>query len=130
MSISKRFLRPNLNPSTGSAAETAAAAWLEQQGLALVEKNYRCKGGEIDLIMRTGTDLIFVEVRLRKRNDYGSAAESVTTTKQRRIVCAARHFLATHPRWQNSGCRFDVVATSDSTQAKEWQWLRHAFLAE
>lgn len=128
MSIKKLFLRPN--PSTGAAAEMAAAAWLEQQGLTLVEKNYRCKGGEIDLIMHSGTDLIFVEVRLRKRSNYGSAAESVTATKQRRIVFAAHHFLATHPRWQNSGCRFDVVATSDSTQAGEWQWLRHAFLAE
>jgi putative endonuclease len=128
MSINKLFLRPN--PTPGSAAEIAAAKWLTRQGLELVEKNYRCKGGEIDLIMRSGTDLIFVEVRLRKRSDYGSAAESVTATKQRRIICAARHFLAAHPRWQNSGCRFDVVATTDSTQATEWQWLRHAFLAE
>ena len=128
MSINKLFLRPE--PNSGSAAEAAAAEWLEQQGLKLVEKNYRCKGGEIDLIMHSATDLIFVEVRLRKRSEYGSAAESVTVTKQRRIICAARHFLATHSRWQNSGCRFDVVATSDSTQAKEWQWLQHAFLAE
>ncbi len=126
---SPQHLAP-LVPNSGSAAEIAAANWLEQQGLALVEKNYRCKGGEIDLIMRAGSDLIFVEVRLRNRNDYGSAAESVTATKQRRIVCAAQHFLAAHPRWQNSSCRFDVVATHDATQASEWQWLRHAFLAE
>ncbi len=117
-------------PSAGSIAEATAAAWLERQGLVVVEKNYRCKGGEIDLIMRDGNDLVFVEVRLRKRSSYGSAAESVTATKQRRLICAARHFLATHARWQNSACRFDVVAADDLNNAQNWQWLRHAFLAE
>ena len=114
----------------GQAIETAAAVWLEHRGLTLVEKNYRCKGGEIDLIMREGGDLVFVEVRLRNRDDYGSAAESVTRAKQRRIVCAARHFLATRAHWQNSPCRFDVVAVSGPHKTLEWQWLRHAFLAE
>ncbi|MDB6061827.1 MAG: hypothetical protein JWM78_1930 [Verrucomicrobiaceae bacterium] len=124
-----RILHPQ-QTSDGSAAEAAAAAWLKRQGLALVEKNYRCKGGEIDLIMRDGDDLVFVEVRLRNRNDYGSAAESVTGSKQRRIICAARHFLSEHARWQNSGCRFDVMAAKNLAGILEWQWLRDAFLAE
>jgi putative endonuclease len=128
MSNKKIIHPPKLN--AGSAVEAAAAEWLKRQGLVLVEKNYRCKGGEIDLIMRAGMDLVFVEVRLRQRSNYGSAAESVTVTKQRRVICAARHFLATHPRWQNSACRFDVMATSDASGTTEWQWLRHAFLAE
>jgi putative endonuclease len=128
MSINNLFHRRKLN--AGSAVEAAAAEWLKHQGLDLVEKNYRCKGGEIDLVMREGADLVFVEVRLRQRSDYGSAAESVTATKQRRIICAARHFLVTHARWQNSACRFDVIATNDAQDGNEWQWLRHAFLAE
>jgi putative endonuclease len=128
MSISNLIHRRKI--SSGAAAEAAAAAWLKRQGLVMVEKNYRCKGGEIDLIMRDGSDLVFVEVRLRQRSDYGSAIESVTHAKQRRIVCAARHFLATQIRWQNSACRFDVIATSDLHENAEWQWLRSAFNAE
>ncbi len=128
MSISKLIHRPKI--SAGAAAEAAAAAWLKLQGLAIVEKNYRCKGGEIDLIMQDGSDLVFVEVRLRQRSDYGSAVESVTPAKQRRIVCAARHFLATQTRWQNSACRFDVIATDDLHGKIAWQWLRSAFNAE
>lgn len=120
----------HLKLSDGHAAEAAAADWLQRRGLSLLEKNYRCKGGEIDLIMRDKGDLVFVEVRLRNRDDYGSAAESVTTAKQRRVIHAARHFLTTHTRWQNSACRFDVIAASGPSGEIEWQWLRHAFLAE
>lgn len=128
MSIDKTPQHPK--PGIGDAVEQAAALWLQKQGLVLIERNYRCKGGEIDLVMRSGSELIFVEVRLRQRSDYGGAAESVTSSKQRRIVHAARHFLASHPRWQNSACRFDVIATRDATRSSEWQWLPHAFLAE
>lgn len=128
MSIDK--IRELSKRNSGHAIEAAALDWLQRQGLRAVATNYRCKGGEIDLIMHDGQALIFIEVRLRNYSNYGCAAESVTTAKQRRVICAARHFLATHPRWQNSACRFDVMATNDSYKAIEWQWLRHAFLAE
>ena len=96
----------------GDAAETLALQHLQRAGLRLVERNYRTPGrggGEIDLIMRApdGT-CVFVEVRQRQNSRHGGAAASVSLVKQRRIVLAARHFLAR--RAQLPPCRFDVVA--------------------
>lgn len=109
----------------GARAEERALAYLERQGLALVVRNYRCKGGEIDLIMREadGT-LVFVEVRQRASRAFGGAAASVTPAKQRRILLAAEHYLAAQaepgaaPR-----CRLDVVALEPG----RLEWIRDAF---
>lgn len=112
----------------GSRAEDAALAWLVSRGLTLLARNYRvargpgAAGGEIDLVMRErdGT-LVFVEVRARSGGGHGGAAASVGAAKQRRIVLAARHWLArlaTAPP-----CRFDVVAID----AGRIEWLRGAF---
>jgi putative endonuclease len=112
----------------GDRAETQALEYLQRQGLRLVERNYRValgprvRAGEVDLILRDrdGT-LVFVEVRQRTGRSHGGAAASVTATKQRRIVLAARHYLQrlrTLPP-----CRFDVVAIEDG----QMQWLRGAF---
>jgi putative endonuclease len=114
----------------GEATEIAASLWLQQQGLISIEQNFRCKGGEIDLIMLHRDQLVFVEVRLRSRSDFGSGAESVTVRKQRRIICAARHFLATYARWRNYPCRFDVIAVATINRQRDWQWFQNAFLAE
>jgi putative endonuclease len=105
----------------GAVAEQIAAAYLTEQGLRLVTRNFRCRGGEIDLVMRDGASLVFVEVRARSRSDFGGAAASITPAKQARIILAARHFLARHPI--DAPCRFDVVLI----QAGELQWLRAAF---
>ena len=109
----------------GDAAEDRALAWLQAQGLQLVERNYRTPGrggGEIDLIMRerSGT-LVFVEVRQRNSRTHGGAAASVDAAKQRRIVFAARHYLLRLA--QPPPCRFDVV----SMEGGGLQWLRAAF---
>ena len=112
----------------GDEAETRALSHLQQQGLRLVERNYRvaagpnARGGEVDLILRErdGT-LVFVEVRARASGDFGGAAASVTAAKQRRLAFAAQHYLlrmATPPP-----CRFDVVAID----GKRIEWLRAAF---
>lgn len=112
----------------GDEAEARALVYLQRQGLRLVERNYRValgprvRAGEVDLILRDrdGT-LVFVEVRQRAGGSHGGAAASVTATKQRRIVLAARHYLlrqATLPP-----CRFDVVAID----GEQMQWLRAAF---
>ena len=108
----------------GDAAEDRALAHLRQAGLRLVARNYRTPGrggGEIDLVMRDGGTLVFIEVRRRAGGDYGGAAGSIGFVKQRRIVFAARHFLlrlgAPPP------CRFDVVTVEDARIA----WLRAAF---
>ncbi len=107
--------------TTGAAAEQAAAEYLERQGLKLVARNFRCRGGEIDLIMRDGETLVFIEVRSRSRADYGGAAASITATKQARIILAARHYLAQHA--VDAPCRFDAVLL----QAGQLQWLPAAF---
>jgi putative endonuclease len=109
---------------TGDAAEERALAFLAGHGLKLVTRNYRTPhrgGGEIDLIMREGATLVFVEVRKRASRDFGGAAASVGPAKQRRIVFAARHYLmrAADP----PPCRFDVV----SVEAGRIDWLRAAF---
>lgn len=113
--------------NAGAAIETAAAAWLQQQGLICIERNFRCKGGEIDLIMRDRNALVFVEVRLRNRDDFGSAAESVTTAKQRRVVHAAQYYLATRTGHRDEACRFDVLAAKHTDGIIVWEWVQDAF---
>ena len=114
--------------AVGDGAEDRALAYLQQQGLRLVQRNYRLAGGprqrgaEVDLILRTadGT-LVFVEVRARSGASHGGAAASVTAAKQRRIVRAAQHYLmglAALP-----ACRFDVVAIDGDSL----QWMPGAF---
>lgn len=107
--------------SSGAEAEQVAERYLIRQGLKLATRNYRCRGGEIDLIMRDGATLVFVEVRARARSDFGGAAESITASKQARIILAARHYLAQHQI--DAPCRFDAVLI----QAGRLQWLQAAF---
>ena len=107
----------------GHEAETRAAAYLEARGLRLLERNFRVRGGEIDLICRDGKTLVFVEVRLRSRGDFGGAAASITTSKQRRIILAARHYLAGKA---DCDCRFDCVLLD----GEQLEWIRNAFSAD
>lgn len=112
----------------GDAAEDRALRYLQQQGLRLVERNYRvargphARGGEIDLIMRAPDGcLVFVEVRARADGSHGGAAASIGASKQRRIILAARHYLLrmTSP----PPCRFDVLAL----EGEQLEWLQAAF---
>lgn len=115
-------------PSTralGNAAEDRALQHLQQAGLQLLERNYRTPGrggGEIDLVLRApdGT-LVFAEVRSRASTAYGGAGASIGAAKQRRIVFAARHYLARYA--SVPPCRFDAVLV----QGAAVQWLRGAF---
>lgn len=107
--------------SRGAEAETQAAEYLVRRGLKPLARNYRCRGGEIDLVMADGPVLVFVEVRARKVSSFGGAAESITATKQARIILAARHYLARHGL--DAPCRFDAVLLDGG----ELAWLRNAF---
>lgn len=107
----------------GAAAEDAAAAYLVARGVKLLERNYRCRFGEIDLIVQDGRTLVFVEVRHRSSAAFGSAAESITQSKQRKLLRAARHYMAQHQDFP--ACRFDAVLLDGGTQAVDW--LRNAF---
>lgn len=112
--------------SRGALAEQLAAQFLQRRGLALVQRNYRCRYGEIDLIMRDGATLVFVEVRLRSRADFGGAAASIGAAKQGRLVRAARHYLSTLRSLPP--CRFDALLLQ-SVDGAEIEWLRNAFAA-
>ncbi|MEI8327381.1 MAG: YraN family protein [Betaproteobacteria bacterium] len=115
--------------SQGDAAEERALQHLQQQGLTLLQRNYRTPGrggGEIDLVMRErdGT-LVFVEVRERASAAHGGAAASVSLPKQRRIVLAARHYLLRHAT-APPPCRFDVLALDQDGI----RWIKAAFDAQ
>jgi len=106
----------------GTDAETRAEAMLMHEGLHPVARNYRCRGGEIDLVMRDRDHMVFVEVRYRSHGGYGGAAASIGPGKQQRLVLAARHYLMSSG-WSGP-CRFDVVAFEG---AREGHWIRDAF---
>ena len=114
---------------TGEAGEDRALRYLQARGLSVVTRNYRCKGGEIDLVMRDAAGaLVFVEVRARVARStqrFGGAAASVTPAKQRRLIAAAEDFLARQAE-DVPACRFDVIAIDGA----RIEWMRDAFGAE
>lgn len=111
----------------GRRAEDAALAHLSAHGLHVVARNFRCRSGEIDLIMRDGACLVFVEVRYRRSDRYGSAAESVAARKQARLLRAAEYYLQTHPEQRGRAMRFDVVALRPAAQGLHIEWISDAF---
>jgi putative endonuclease len=104
----------------GDAAEDQALRHLSAQGLALVTRNFRCKGGEIDLIMQDLKTLVFVEVRKRADRSHGGAAASITAAKQARLILAAQIYLQRYKT--PPPCRFDVVAID----GPQLDWLKNA----
>lgn len=110
--------------ASGRDAEERVESELRRRGLHPVARNYRCRGGEIDLVMRDGAALVFIEVRYRSRDDFGGALASVDQRKQRRLILAARHYLA-RSGWSGP-CRFDVVGLDRQYNT---QWIRDAFSA-
>lgn len=104
----------------GDAAENRALAHLQRHGLALIERNFSCKGGEIDLIMQATDTLVFVEVRSRAGVRFGGAAASITRAKQARLTLAAKIYLQRYR--QPPPCRFDVVAIDGTVIT----WLQNA----
>ncbi|OHX12526.1 YraN family protein [Chromobacterium sphagni] len=106
----------------GREAEDRALALLEARGLKLVARNWHCRGGEIDLIMRDGGCWVFIEVRHRGGSRFGSAADSITQAKQRKLLLAAEVYLASHNI--DAPCRFDAVV---SVGGDPPQWLTNIF---
>lgn len=107
----------------GQAGEDAALAYLQEQGLRLVTRNFRCKVGEIDLVMHDRSSLVFVEVRKRASSAYGGAAASITPAKQRRLLRAAQVYLLRYR--SQPACRFDVIAI----ERERITWLKDAIQA-
>jgi putative endonuclease len=110
----------------GQRIESAAADYLRRQGLVLVERNYYCRSGELDLVMRQGDELVFVEVRYRKHARFGGAAASVDRRKQQKLLRAAQHYLQQRQAG-NRPCRFDVVAVSPhGSNGLSFDWIQNA----
>ena len=110
----------------GTQAEQLAAQYLKQQGLKLLQQNYRCKSGEIDLILQEGDTHVFVEVRLRSSEKFGGAAASIDNRKQSKILRTAQHYLSTLPRIPP--CRFDAILMQ-TNDINKIVWLKNAFTA-
>ncbi len=113
--------------NTGQWAEELAQDHLCRHGLRPGMRNYRFKGGEIDLIMRHDDTLVFVEVRYRSRSDYGCSAETIDRRKRTRIISTAQHYLQNHRHDANRPCRFDVIAISGPKGQHKVQWIQSAF---
>lgn len=114
----------------GRAAESAAAQMLEHSGYRILRRNFRARGGEIDLVAEDGGTLAIVEVRYRAGGRFGGGADSITAGKQRRIVRAARVLLAAEPALARLPARFDVVDVSGAPGALDCRLIRDAFRLE
>ncbi len=106
----------------GNAAEQAALDFLVARDLKLVDRNYSCRLGEIDLIMRDPQTLVFVEVRLRNHPAFGTGAETVTRSKIKKILNTAQNFLMRYPSFGELDSRFDVISIG-----REIDWIKNAF---
>lgn len=109
----------------GGVKEQLAVDYLQGRGLRLLARNHRCRQGEIDLVMRDGDIIVFVEVRYRGSSRFGTPAESVDWHKQRRLIAAAGHYLQKNP--SVLPCRFDVVAISAQDRL---EWIQDAFIVD
>ncbi|MEZ0316598.1 MAG: YraN family protein [Methylophilaceae bacterium] len=107
----------------GIEAEQLAAKYLQQHGLTMLTSNYRCKFGEIDLVMQDAKTLVFVEVRLRSNASFGGGAASITKSKQQKLARTAEHYLQQHG---NSACRFDAIVMNKA-DTNNIEWIRNAF---
>jgi putative endonuclease len=104
---------------SGADAEQLAQDYLQKQGLLFVAKNFRARRGEIDLIMRDNTQLIFVEVRFRRSNSFGSAEESITRQKCQRLTAAALAYMQSQKLVDQLSARFDAVAISPASATSQ-----------
>jgi putative endonuclease len=111
----------------GAAAEQLAGEFLTRRGLQMLERNFRCTRGEIDLIMRHARELVFVEVRARSNPRFGDGAESVNRRKREKLQMAAAIYLQRNPAFAKMPCRFDVVSIAMRHAPPEIDWIPNAF---
>ena len=121
--MNKKMENKRQHLSNGAYAEQLAETYLKKKGLKLLEKNYRCKTGEVDLIFEDKKTLVFVEVRFRSNIAFGGAIGSIDARKQKKIISAAKHYLLKHP---DKACRFDAILL-DSLTSSAIDWLPNAF---
>lgn len=116
----------------GEYTENLACQFLKNKGFKLIEKNFNCRVGEIDLIMKDADNLVFVEVRYRRNNNFGSGAESITASKQLKLVKTAELYLQQNTKLNKYPSRFDVVSITgfietDNINKINFDWIENAF---
>jgi putative endonuclease len=120
----------------GTQIEDLVCNYLQQQKLKLITRNYRCRLGEIDLIMHDQSTLVFIEVRYRQHRNFGSSLESVNLIKQNKIIKTAEYYLLSQRLSEKIACRFDVVGVTPATQKLDniskldlahVEWIKNAF---
>ncbi|MGC1854997.1 MAG: YraN family protein [Candidatus Aquirickettsiella sp.] len=120
----------------GNQIEALVCDYLQQQKLKLVARNFRCRLGEIDLIMYDQSILVFIEVRYRQHRNFGSSLESVNFIKQNKIIKTAEYYLSSKQLSEKIACRFDVVGVEPTTEklskiskldSAQVEWIKNAF---
>ena len=106
-----------------------AADWLQARGLTLLERNYHCRRGEIDLILLDGECICFVEVKYRSGSAFGGARYSITRAKQQRLLLAIEHYLERHPRHRQRPQRIDALLLQQRGNDIDCDWIRNAIQA-
>ena len=119
------------NLRKGLRFEDQARGYLQAHGLLLLHSNYRCRFGEIDLIMRDGDTLCFIEVKFRKSLLFGGAAASISAAKQRKIIKTALFYISAHKQLANQATRFDALLIQrQADHSNQINWIQNAFYAE
>lgn len=120
----------------GTQIEVLVCDYLQQQRLKLIARNYKCRLGEIDLIMHDQAILVFIEVRYRQHYNFGGSLESVNLLKRNKIIKTAEYYLFSHPLSEKMACRFDVVGVKPILQklgniskldSAQVEWIKNAF---
>ena len=117
----------NAHLQSGKQAEQIAHDYLQAKGLRLIQANYRCRAGELDLVMLDGQVLVIVEVRYRKTSRIAGPMQTIDSRKRHRLALATRHFLMCHDHLRDRPLRFDVIGLTGSTTKPNISWAKNAF---
>lgn len=116
--------------ATGNHGEKLALDYLVKQGLIRIEQNVSSRYGEIDIIMRDGDEWVFIEVRLRQSQTFGGGLESVTRSKQQKLINTAENYIQKHDKTHFDSCRFDIIEISGKLGQPYINWIKDAFWAD
>ena len=121
----------NSNPAnqSGNKAEDIAGKYLSKQNIRILDRNFHCRYGEIDLIGLDDQCLVFIEVRYRKDEYYMSVFETIDKHKCRKLVTTSEYYLTTHRKYRNMTCRYDVIGITGELTAPVIEWIKNAFQA-
>jgi putative endonuclease len=114
----------------GNHGEHLALSYLVKGGLRLIEQNFNSRYGEIDIIMHDADEWVFVEVRLRESLDFGGGLESVTRSKQQKLINTAEYYMQKHHNSHFDSCRFDIIEISGKLNEPRINWIKNAFWAD